>query len=281
MKLLEGLRLNPKKSFAGRIRGERLTRRKGVSIEFADYRDYSDGDDLRHLDWNVLARLETPIIKTYQDEEDLSVLVLLDASASMDFGNPPKGRQAAKLAAGLGYVGLCSQDAVRGITLGKREPPGRLLRGAAQYRQLALWASNQSFDGTAGLAASLRGIASGKERVGLAIVISDGLDLEVPGAVRALGGRGHEVLFLQVLSDVDLDPDIEGDLRLLDSESGARVEITANTYTLRAYRQALDAHCEALEGAVRKVGGRFERVLSSERFDSVLKRLRRGGWLAR
>src|SRR5690242_7545435 len=111
-RLLEGLRLNPKKSFTGRIRGERLTKKKGISIEFSDYRDYTEGDDLRHLDWNVLARLETPIMKTYRDEEDLAVHMLLDGSASMDFGEPTKFEAAQRMAAAFGYVGLCAGDAV-------------------------------------------------------------------------------------------------------------------------------------------------------------------------
>ncbi|MEZ5163391.1 MAG: DUF58 domain-containing protein [Fimbriimonadaceae bacterium] len=86
-RLLEGVRLNPRKSFLGRVRGERVTKRTGISIEFADYRDYTEGDDLRHLDWNVLARLDTPIVKTYQDEEDLAVHLLVDLSPSMNFGD--------------------------------------------------------------------------------------------------------------------------------------------------------------------------------------------------
>ena len=100
-RILEGMRLAPKRSFHGRIRGERLTRRKGISIEFADYRDYSEGDDLRHLDWNVLARLETPVMKTYQDEEDLAVYLVVDATGSMSFGEPSKLVFAKKLAAAL------------------------------------------------------------------------------------------------------------------------------------------------------------------------------------
>src|SRR6476659_4953467 len=106
-RVLEGLRFNPRKSFTGKIRGERLTTKKGISIEFSDYRDYTEGDDLRHLDWNVLARLEAPIMKTYRDEEDLAVHLLLDGSASMDFGESSKFEAAKRIATAIGYVGLC------------------------------------------------------------------------------------------------------------------------------------------------------------------------------
>src|SRR5205814_89806 len=90
LRVFEQLRPNPRRTFGGQVRGERLTKTKGISIEFADYRDYAYGDDLRHLDWNVLARLEAPVIKTYQDELDLAVYLLLDCSRSMSFGDPSK-----------------------------------------------------------------------------------------------------------------------------------------------------------------------------------------------
>src|SRR5438105_6787237 len=102
-RVLEGLRLLPRKSFGGRVRGERLTSKRGISIEFADYREYADGDDLRHLDWNVLARLATPVTKTYRDEEDLAVHLLVDTSSSMQFGEPSKQEAAKRYACALGF----------------------------------------------------------------------------------------------------------------------------------------------------------------------------------
>src|SRR5688572_19875846 len=101
IRLLDGLRLMPKRISGGRIRGERLTRKKGVSIEFADFRDYVDGDDVRHLDWNVLARMQSPVIRTYQDEEDIAIYVMVDCSSSMNFGEPSKFVAAKKLAAAI------------------------------------------------------------------------------------------------------------------------------------------------------------------------------------
>src|SRR3954462_1112722 len=120
-RVLEGLRLLPRKSFGGRVRGERLTKKKGISIEFADYREYTDGDDLRHLDWNVLARLGVPVTKTYRDEEDLAVHVLIDTSPSMSFGEPCKLDCAKKYACALGFLGLAGGDAVYPRALGIRE----------------------------------------------------------------------------------------------------------------------------------------------------------------
>src|SRR5438105_3899586 len=121
LRLLGGMRFASRRTFSGRVRGERLSRQKGVSIEFADYREYADGDDLRHLDWSILARLDRPTIRTYQDEDDLAVYLALDSSQSMDFGEPSKFAHAARLAAALGFVGLSGQDAVYPVALGDRD----------------------------------------------------------------------------------------------------------------------------------------------------------------
>jgi uncharacterized protein (DUF58 family) len=282
-RLLDGMRLNPRKSFAGRVRGERLTQRKGISIEFNDYRDYTEGDDLRHLDWNVLARLDTPIMKTYRDEEDLAVHLLLDASASMDFGEPTKLEAGAKLAAAIGYLGLNGGDAVYPRLLARRKRPMAALRGRASYPRLASWASsaNQTqADGPAqGLSLAVRGFVNSSARAGLVVLITDGMDPEAPNAIRQLGGRGHEIAFLHILSDLELDPDLEGDLRLLDCETSADVEITANSYTMREYRQRLDDHLAALREATQRAGGRYALVDPKTPFDKVVKDvLKREGW---
>lgn len=280
-RLLEGLSLAPRKAQPGRVRGERLTRRAGLSIEFADYREYAEGDDLRHLDWNVLARLDTPVLRTYRDEEDLAVHVLLDDSPSMEFGEPTKARCARDLAAAFGYVGLLGGDAVTPVRLGRREPPPAALRGRAAYGRYAAWLGRTSSDDApAALAGSIRAFAASRARPGLAIVLSDMLDPDVPAALRALVGRGHEVWILQILSDLDLDPDVEGDLRLVDGEGGKPTEITANAATLRAYRENLRKHNEAVADAAKRGGGRVALVPSGTPLETFVRgTLRREGWI--
>ena len=279
LRVLNGLKLNPRKTFSGRIRGERLTKRKGISIEFADYRDYTDGDDLRHLDWNILARLGQPVIKTYQDEEDLAVYLLLDCSASMDFGDPSKFSTAQRLAMALGFVGLASQDAVLPRPLGVRERPLPPLRGSTSLVRLAKWVQGMEPKADRSLSVSLREFAGGSERQGLALVLSDGLDPAISGALRILGGRGHEIAFLHILSNEEIDPDIEGDLRLLDAESGKSIEITANSGALKAYKQKLQEHCDAIANETRRLGGRYLRVVSGWDVAEVLGLLKREGWV--
>ncbi len=281
-RMLDGLRLNPRKTFAGRVRGERLTQKKGVSIEFADYRDYTEGDDLRHLDWNVLARLDTPVMRTYRDEEDLAAHVLLDGSPSMHFGEPSKHEAARRIACALGYVALSAGDAVYPLFLGGREPPMPAFRGRASYPRLATWATRpRSGESKGTLGRELKAFAASSARPGLILLVSDGLDPEAPPAIRTLAGRGHEVMFLQILSDVELDPDLEGDLRLLDAEGGTPVEITANSIALREYRKRLADHNAALVEAVRRVGGRHALLRPNVPLDRVIRDvLKREGWVA-
>ncbi len=280
MRILEGLRLNPRGSFPGRVRGERLTRRKGISIEFADYREYSEGDDLRHLDWNVLARLETPIMKTYRDEEDLAVHLLLDASPSMEFGEPTKLSAAVRLAAAMGLIGLAGGDAVYPRNLGRREAPSAPLRGRASSMRLMTWASSMAGGESRALAESLREFANSSARAGLVIVFSDGLDPDAPTALRMLRGRGHEVFFLQVLSDIELDPDLEGDLRLLDAETGAPVEITANGMALADYRRRLTEHNQAIADTMLRIGGRYALVRPGDSVSEIARDVwKREGWV--
>ncbi len=281
-RLLDGLRLNPRKSFGGKVRGERLTKKKGVSIEFDDYREYAEGDDLRHLDWNVLARLDAPVMRTYRDEEDLALYVLLDSSASMGFGEPTKYSAASKFCCAMAYVALNGGDAVVPRILGRKEANPITMRGRANYPRVVAWVT-QSRDlesSSVGLTASLRAFAAQSARAGVVLIVSDGLDPDIASALRILGGRGHEVLFLQILSDVEIDPDIEGDLRLLDAETGRATEVTANSYVLKEYRRRLQEHNQSIVDVVRRIGGRYALVRPDQAIDEVLQHvLKREGWV--
>lgn len=281
LRILEGLRLNPRKSFSGRVRGERLTKKKGVSIEFADYREYSEGDDLRHLDWNVLARLEHAVVKTYRDEEDLAVHLLLDVSASMSFGEPSKLDYAKRLACAFGYVALAGGDAVYPRAVGARQKPAAALRGRSSFPRVAMWATDLAPEGTQTLSSELRAFANTGARPGLAVIVTDAMDRDAAQGVRILAGRGHEVCVVQVLSEVELRPDLEGDLRLLDVEGRGAVEITANSITLKAYAESLARHNASLAEECLRMGGRYSLVVAGTPLDQVVKNVfKREGWVA-
>jgi uncharacterized protein (DUF58 family) len=280
LRLLEGMRLRPRRHFPGRVHGERLSHKKGISIEFADFRNYTMGDDLRHLDWNILARLDRPTIRTYQDEEDLAVYIALDVSRSMDFGEPTKFSHATRLAALFGFLGLIGQDAVYPVALGStNSAPGRVLRGRGCYRLLAEWLSAQRPEGKCGLAVSLARFAMTRSvRPGLFICVTDGLDPAASDAIRTLAVRGHEPVLVQVLAEIEWDPDLEGDLRLLDAESGEAIEVTAHAQTLREYKKNLATHCRMLEETTWRVGGRYLRSAAGQSLSEFIRRgIRRVG----
>jgi uncharacterized protein (DUF58 family) len=280
LRVLESLRLHPSRSYRGATRGERVSRKKGVSIEFADYRNYTEGDDLRHLDWNVLARLDTPVMRTYQDEEDLLVYLTLDASQSMLFGNPTKYEIAQKYAAALGYVGLLGGDGVRTSLVGGRQAPTSAMRGRASAYRLMSWVSQEApNESLESLNQTLQTLLRSNYRTGLAIIVSDGLDPEIPGTIRALGGRGFEVWVVQILSDVEIDPDLEGDLRLTDAENQSRIDITINRDTVGIYKANLQRHVAEIQTACLKSSGKHLVVRTSETLEDVIqKRMKPAGW---
>lgn len=280
VRVLERLRLKPRKSFTGRVRGERLSKEKGVSLEFKDYREYADGDDLRHLDWNVLARLGVPIVKTYQDEEDLPVYLLVDCSKSVDYGEPNKGYAVKRLAAAFGVVASRAGDSVMGVCLNDGVNRTRFLRGRRGTVQLMGWLESLRMEGVRPVSYHLRQAAKTMNRTGVAVILTDGMDQSLGGAMAQLMAAGHEIWVVQVLSPFELDPGIEGDLRLIDSESGAAVEITANGPTLAEYQKNLAAHNSGLEESVKRCGGRYALVGSDAGVSQVFGEIfKKGGWV--
>ncbi|QYK52081.1 MAG: DUF58 domain-containing protein [Fimbriimonadaceae bacterium] len=278
--MLERLRLNPRKSFGGRVRGERLSREKGISLEFKDYRDYSDGDDLRHIDWNVLARLGQPIIKTYQDEEDLPLTLLVDCSLSMDYGEPNKLQAARRFVAAFGAMAMRGGDSVQAISLTDSPTRTRNLRGRKGLVSLGAWCESLSATGKLGVGAHLRQQAKSMNRLGLVVLLTDGMDPEVTRGISQLTSTGHEVWVVQILSPFELDPALEGDLRLIDAESGAAVEITANSPTLTAYAKNLAEHNRMVESACAKYGGRYALVSSADSLSKVITdTFKKKGWV--
>lgn len=279
MKALEGLRLSPKRAFRGSSRGERISKKKGISIEFADFRNYGEGDDLRHLDWNVFARLDSPVVRTYQDEEELIVTLVIDASASMDFGDPTKLFWAKKLGFSLAYIALLGGDGVQTRLVGYPNPVSAISRSRSSAQKVFQQIDRDPSLGTESLTGTLSQIARSKAKTGVMIIVSDGLEEELPGAIRTAASRGFEVWFLQVLSPIEVNPDLEGDLRLIDSENGNATEITINRATLDEYRSNLKRHLAAVEESVVQVSGRYALVLTDEDWtETIQRKLVPKGW---
>ena len=238
---LERLELVSRKIFRGRMKGERRSTRRGQSVEFADFRAYVPGDDLRFVDWNTYARLERLFIKLFLEEEDLHVDVLIDSSASMTFGEPSKFDYARKLAAALGFIGLVRGDRVRMDTLaaaGGR--PAAAYRGRGQLWRMLETLERIEPGGTTQLAAGVKRFCLQSRGRGIVVLLSDLLDKAgYEPALRYLLTRQMDVYVVQILAAEELEPDVSGDLRLVDVEDDEATEITISAPVLQRYRAQL------------------------------------------
>lgn len=246
---LERLSLLSRRVFRGRVKGERRSPRRGHSVEFCDYRAYGVGDDLRYVDWNVYGRLDRLHVKLFVDEQDLCLHLLLDASASMDFGAPTKLEYGARLAAALGFVGLVGMERVGVGVLRERVAEGwPPTRGRNQVMHLFDFLGRVRPAGGTTLNDGLQNYARRAREPGLAVVISDLLD---PGGfeagVGALLERRFDVHLIHVLAPEEMSPELAGDLRLVDSETGQVRELSVDGGAIRAYRERLRQFLERVE----------------------------------
>jgi len=241
LRQLERLLLLMRSPVRGGLKGGRRSVKRGQSVEFADYREYALGDDLRQLDWNVYARLERLFVKLFVEEEDVTVTLLLDASMSMDTGTPSKLVFAKRAAAALGYIGLASEDRVAVSALTGRTSRRRAaLRGSGRvFRLLADLSAVEAAEGPTDLLAAARHAAAQLHGRGVVVLLSDLLDPAADRVIRELAATGSELIVLHVLSPEELDPPLEGDLRLVDMETEERVDITADLATIDAYKARL------------------------------------------
>src|SRR4029079_18615286 len=253
LRRLEQLELASRRLTAGRMKGERRSLRRGQSVEFADYRNSSAGDDLRQLDWNVYARLERLFVKLFVEEEDVTVHVLVDASRSMDFGEPNKQTFARRAAGALAYLGLAHLDRVSVAYLGEgRALSLRPLRGKARVFEVFKFLSEPRPERLTGLAAAAPDYASrirGRPPPGSTpsriggrgplILVSDLLDPGYLDALRDLAGTRCQLSVLHVLAPEELDPEVPPDARLVDNETGQGIEVTGDDDLVDRYRARL------------------------------------------
>lgn len=240
---LERLELVSRKIFRGRLKGERRSQRKGQSVEFADYREYVPGDDLRFVDWNLYARLDKLFLKLFLEEEDLHFYSLIDASVSMGFGSPSKLDFAKQLAAALGFIGLVRSDRVKVEALGAAQTrPARALRGRQSLWQLLEYLDGIAPQWNVPLYEGVREFCLRNTGTGILVLITDLLDKAgYEQALRVLLAKRMDVYLIHVLSAEELHPEIQGDLRLVDCEDADVAEITVSRPLLNRYQQTLRA----------------------------------------
>ena len=276
---MERLAIGAKRVRLGHARGERKSKRKGSSVEFVDYRDYVQGDDLRHVDWNIFGRLDALYLKLFQEQEDLTLNLLIDVSKSMQFGTPSKIGFARKAAAAIGYIGLVSNDRVAAEAFG--ETPSRLApcMGKASTRKLLQYFASLEAGGSTDLEAACRAHTIRNRTKGVTVILSDFLDeAGFEGSLRRLAQTGSEIYVLHVLAPDEIDPNVTGDLKLVDSETGAHTEISVSPALLRRYKKNLTGFTEAIRSYCLARGMTYVLTPSDTPFERLtLEMLRRSG----
>ena len=248
MNKLDQLSLVSRKIFAGKMRGERLSKRKGDSVEFADYRNYVVGDDLRFLDWNIYARLDRLFLKLFLQEEDLHVSLLFDVSKSMDWGEPNKGLYTRRIAAAIAYIGLVNFDRVSLYAYSnglQYELTG--VRGRRLMFKVVDFLSRVDYDEASNLAAACKQFAIRHPQQGIVLVLSDFFEKGgYEEGLRFLLARRYDLYAVQVLSPEEIDPALAGDLRLTDVEDDDVAEVTISRALINRYKRNLEAYCGGL-----------------------------------
>ena len=284
LRKLQQLTLVTARVRAGALRGERRSLKRGAGLEFADFRDYVPGDDLRRVDWNVYARLDRPYVKLREEEEDLAVHILVDASQSMDWGEGTqhKFNYALQLAAGLGSIGLSTGDRVMVSTLktsevfetsevSSRSTSEVSLRGQQYLLHLLKFLEAQQAAGRTDLEAAVRRYLIRPRRPGLVILITDLLSPNgFQPAVKLLQQRGHEVSIAHVMSPDEIDPPLAGDLKLIDIETGNAQEVSLDGGLRNAYRDRVKAWRAEAQAFCRARNVRYLAVQTDRPWDEVV-----------
>lgn len=260
---------------AGMMKGDRRSVKRGSSIEFADYRDYTPGDDLRRLDWNVYARLDRPYMKLFEEEEDLAVHILIDSSQSMDWGagEHNKFQYALRLAGAIGAIALAGGDRLTVASL-KEGETGLVfgpVRGSQNTLRLLQSLETQKALGTTDLDRSLRDYLLAPRRPGLCFLISDLFSTKGHmSGLSQLQSRGHEVTLLHLLAPEELDPPLAGDLRLVDVESGQTQDVSLDGGMRDLYHRKLIAWRDEIQATCRKRGIRYLGLTTAQAWDRVV-----------
>ena len=282
MNRLDQLEIVSRKIFRGKMRGERRSKRRGESVEFADHRNYVPGDDLRFLDWNILARLDRLFLKLFLEEEDLHISLLVDVSKSMDWGEPDKSIYVRRVAAALAYIGLSNFDRVS--VYGFADGLTCQLAGARGRRQVSKvldFLTCMECDGQSNLAEACRQFAIRHPQPGILLILSDLLDKGgIEPGLRYLLGRNFDIYVCQVLCPEELEPKLAGDLQLRDVEDDDLAEVTVSRALLNRYKRNLEAYCTSIREYCTRRGINYLFTSTDTPFDQIiLSYLRRRGLL--
>ena len=282
LRKLEYLHIVSRKVFSGKLRAERRGRKIGSGIEFADHRDYAPGDDFRYIDWNVYGRMSKLLLRLFEEEEDLFIFLLMDASNSMMVGEPVKFDYARRVTAALAYVALANLDRVTVLPFaGSLKPALSPRRGKGQIFRVLEFLSATPPGGETDMETSFREFAARTKRRGLAVVVSDFFDPHgYERGLKLLRHNRFETFAVQICSPEEAHPNVKGDLRLLDAETGEERIATVSPEVLRAYEREFEDYGRRLDDFCTSIQSGLVRTLTSVPFeDLILKVFREGRFL--
>ncbi len=282
MARLDQLDIMSRKILMGKLKGERRSKRRGQSVEFADYRNYSVGDDLRFIDWNIYARLDKLFLKLFLEEEDLSLYILIDVSKSCDYGDPNKAMYMKKVAAALAYIGLVNYNRVSVMAMadGIVADTGAM-RGRRRVPQMLDFIRKLQPTGASHLAEACRRFALSHRQKGVCVVLSDFFVKEgFEDGLRYVASGKYDLFCVQALSPQEIDPELTGDLKLKDVEDDDLAEVSITQPLIKQYKKNLNAYCLSLKEFLTRRGGTYLFSSTAVPFDTlVLNYLRERGLL--
>lgn len=283
MERLARLEIVAKRVFGGDRRGERRSRRLGAGIEFADHRTYVPGDDFRHIDWNIYGRLGKLLLRLFEEEEDVTVTVLIDTSRSMALGEPSRLRTGLRLAAAMSYIALAHLDRAQVATFGEGLGPRlRPARGKAQIFRVLSFLRTIEANGETRFSDAMRAFVHQAPRPGPVVLLSDlyAQDGYEEGLERLLH-HGFEPLVIHLIDPTDATPDLLGDVELVDCETGERRELTVSPATLERFERAYESWREGIRDFCQRRRISHYEADCREPFDEIMMELLRTGEFTR
>ncbi|HEY8079140.1 MAG TPA: DUF58 domain-containing protein, partial [Labilithrix sp.] len=271
-----------KRVFAGRMRAERRTKKTGSGVEFADHRDYQPGDDFRYLDWNVYQRFDRLLLRLFEEEEDLAIYFIVDASTSMGFGDAKKLRYAKRVAAALAYVGLANLDRVSIVsTTDKVLERMPATRGKARIFKVFRFLRELEPDGHTDLEDALKTFVAQNKRRGLAVLVSDLYDPKgFERGINVLRYNKFDPFVVHVVDKEEAKPKLAGDVLLYDCETGDEREVTVTARVLAKFEEAYAQYLQDIDRFCSSKQVPYIQADINVSFDELILRVfRRGGFL--
>ena len=279
---LDYLALVSRRVFAGRMRAERRTKKSGSGVEFADHREYQPGDDFRYLDWNIYQRFDKLLLRLFEEEEDLAIYFIVDASGSMAFGDGKKLRYAKRVAAALAYVGLANLDRVSIVSTSdkvmERMPQ---TRGKARIFKVFRFLKELEPAGQTDLEAGLKSFVAQNKRRGLAALISDLYDPKgFERGINVLRYNKFDPFVVHIVDPEEGRPRLHGDVLLYDCETGDEREVTVTAKVLERFHKVHEEYVSEIANFCTSHQVPYTRADVNVPLDELILRVfRRGGFL--